>query len=208
MRISCPRSEATTLEPLHEHVEPIARVARAARDALCDALDELRVHSVEHRGEQPLLAAEVPVERGLLDAGRACDVVDAGRRVAALREVLERGVEDPVAADHPLQLPPVRDLRLRARKRRALRARLALCVASFFRLRLGQFAPRDRVSEADPTPSARPEAQSYKLPYRSVQIFLVSLRAPVRRCSRSTSLGGNPWHGRIDGSYVHSRVWR
>jgi hypothetical protein len=115
------------LEPVDEEIQPVLGAHVAADRLLQDLLDEFRIHTVEDRREQTLLAAEVPVERALLDARRAHDARHAGGRVAALREQLDRGVDDAIAADaalHTAQVrcarlgPPVRALR--ARRRRGL----------------------------------------------------------------------------------------
>jgi len=59
-------------------------------DAGDDAVDPRGRGLLEDRGEQPLLALEVPVDRALDDTGVAADVVDAGRREAALSELTRR----------------------------------------------------------------------------------------------------------------------
>src|SRR5581483_5576292 len=81
--------------------EPLPRIA-GLEHRVDDALDPRGRRLLEDRSEEPFLAVEVPVERGLHHAGVAADVVHAGRGVAALGEATRRGAQQPAAA--PLAL--------------------------------------------------------------------------------------------------------
>ena len=89
-------------------MDPLQRVAPQV-DTLLQPLDPLGTDALDHGGQQPLLALEVPVEGRLRDARLAAELRDAGGGVALLREAGRGDLEQalagaPLLARHP-QIP-------------------------------------------------------------------------------------------------------